>query len=227
MKWLMTQATKSDANTNYERWLRSAEVEFAISRAGDETRLNPSDYHALLLTGGGDVDPALYGETVDAHTMYVDAQRDRHEIELIRMFLAARVPVFGICRGIQVLNVALGGGLIQHIPGLPNLAGEKHRESRRDAVHRIVFTEPSALRDAWRGCGEVNSSHHQAVDPERLGKGLAVLAKSEGGIIEAVEGRGVCTPVLAVQWHPERMDEARFPVRGLMDLMKQLATRRR
>jgi len=227
MKWLMTQATKSDANTNYERWLRSAQVDFAISRAGDETPVAVAGYDALLLTGGGDVDPALYGDAVGAHTRYVDVKRDRHEIDLIGRCLADGVPVFGICRGIQVLNVALGGGLIQHIPGVPGLGGEKHGGRRGDAVHGVLFEGPSALRDAWGECGEVNSSHHQAVDPARLGKGLAVVAKSRAGIIEAVEGRGMGAPVLAVQWHPERMDEGRFPVRGLMELMKGLAARRR
>lgn len=220
MKWLVTSSATTKLE-NYLRWLSDAGI--------DGAPVLPSDpagglTDALLLTGGGDVNPALYGAGRAPETANVDDARDEMECRLIRQFIGAGKPVFGVCRGIQILNVALGGKLIQHVP---SVAGDRelHRKpDGKDCAHSISFTTRSELSDALRGVAGVNSNHHQAVDPQALGRGLRVVAVSGQGIVEAVEGVGLGAPVLAVQWHPERMEPRTHAAAvDLLKLMKQLA----
>jgi putative glutamine amidotransferase len=154
----------------------------------------------LLLTGGSDVDPALYDESPAPETDAPDRERDAAEAALIDEALARDVPVLAICRGMQILNVHLGGSLIQHLPVAARHV--KRTPDRALPAHRVAI-EPGTLlasiarRESW----EVNSRHHQAV--ARLGNGLRVCAQDpEDGTIEGIElpGRRY---VLAVQWHPE------------------------
>jgi len=154
----------------------------------------------LLLIGGTDVDPALYGESAGPQTDVPDKERDAAEAALIDEALARDVPVLAICRGMQILNVHLGGSLIQH---LPTAARHVRRTPDRGLPAHSVIIEPGTMlagiakKESW----EVNSRHHQAV--ARLGKGLQVSARdAEDGTIEGIElpGRRY---VLAVQWHPE------------------------
>lgn len=152
----------------------------------------------LLLSGGCDVDPAQFGQE-NRGTEDIDKVRDHLELALCRAMLALNKPVLGICRGIQVLNVALGGTLVQDIPswlGIDHLNGTGLR-------HTVQVREGCFLAPQISGRWTVNSTHHQAVD--QLGQGLIAVAHSEHGrIIEAVEaddGR----PVWGVQWHPERL----------------------
>lgn len=154
----------------------------------------------LMLTGGGDVDPALYGEARHVETEDPDGERDAEEMELLREALALDLPVLAICRGLQVLNVYQGGTLVQH---LPTSARHVRRDGERSAPAHEVRIEPDTLLSEIVGSptAQVNSRHHQAIGV--LGKGLRVSARDvEDGIIEAVElpGRSF---VLAVQWHPE------------------------
>ncbi len=162
---------------------------------------------AVLLTGGGDVDPALYGETAHASFEAAEPGRDRFEIDLVRASLEADLPILGICRGMQVINVALGGTLLQDIPSMLN--GALHHwvpEPRFAIAHEVWVTKNSQLwslmRDTLEGgdtC-QVNSRHHQAV--RTVPSGWEVSATAPDGVIEAIEhtGRPFC---LAVQWHPE------------------------
>jgi putative glutamine amidotransferase len=156
-----------------------------------------ADFDGLMLTGGVDVDPALYGETRHPATEEADPRRDAVESELLREALEMDRPVLAICRGLQILNVAEGGDLIQHI--------ENHRQAetvRSTPSHRIVI-EPGSLLSTIAGTREmlVNSRHHQAV--RTPGKGLRVTAVDpDDGTIEALE-RPDKRFVLAVQWHPE------------------------
>ncbi|MGP8245424.1 MAG: gamma-glutamyl-gamma-aminobutyrate hydrolase family protein [Bryobacteraceae bacterium] len=147
----------------------------------------------LLLAGGSDVDPAMYGAPRDAKTGEPDRDRDNLETALLREALERDIPVFAICRGLQLLNVALGGGLIQHIDG--------HRCPEQQAVHPIAIASPSRLKSILEVDEYVvNSRHHQCV--EQLASGLVVAARAPDNVIEALE-----LPrkrfVLAVQWHPE------------------------
>jgi len=219
MKWLLTTTPSSDAVDRYVAWVKRRGV--ASEKAGSPSGLSSdlNAYSALLLTGGGDVNPCRYGESAVAETAGIHDDRDELELQLIRHFMAAKKPVFGVCRGIQILNVALGGKLIQHIPAVLG-DRELHAATRGvDARHSIRVQGEGPLEAALRGVREVNSSHHQAVDPDAVGQGLQVVAVSPAGIIEAVEGRGLASVVLAVQWHPERLDPTDPAAERLLDLM--------
>ncbi len=205
MKWLVTSTLKDEADSHYVRWLAGAGTAAEWIRPGEPAPRSWTTLDALLLTGGGDVDPVLYGSAPDPHTNFVNRERDELEIALVRCFLDNRKPVFGICRGIQVLNVALGGRLIQHLPDYPATRGaEGHAQvDGRDISHPVSLIGGSRLAAALGTELEVNSAHHQALDPAAVGARLRVVGRSPAGIIEAVEGHAL--PALAVQWHPERM----------------------
>jgi putative glutamine amidotransferase len=156
----------------------------------------------LLLSGGVDVDPALYGRPRHPKLGRVDRARDDFELALTRHALRRDLPVLAICRGQQVLNVAAGGTLVQDIPS--ELAGALRHEAagrRTRRSHAVEVAAGSTLASILgKGPLRVNSFHHQAID--RLGDGLTVTGRSEDGVIEAVEMRERAF-VVAVQWHPE------------------------
>jgi putative glutamine amidotransferase len=192
------------------------DYEEAVRRAGGDTWVldpaadRPEDVvrraDGILLTGGGDVRPSLYGEA--AHPTYEPAEpgRDEYELELVRRALDADVPLFAICRGLQVLNVARGGTLVQHIPDeLPGSLNHAVREPLNAIAHDIWITPGTLLERLMRERLEgdtcpVNSRHHQAV--KKLGDGLVVTATAPDGVVEAVEDptKRFC---LGVEWHPE------------------------
>ena len=159
----------------------------------------------LLLTGGDDVDPTLFGALPHPAFEPAEPGRDAHELALVRRALAAQMPVLAICRGLQVLNVAAGGTLIQDIP-TERRSGINHGGAPAATLaHPIDITPGSRLdrileRPGDTGPVMVNSRHHQAVAV--LGDGLVVTARAPDGIIEGVEGAGPAFCV-AVQWHPE------------------------
>ena len=154
----------------------------------------------LLLTGGGDVDPARYGATPVPEVYGVDPGRDAFEVALVVAAAAAGMPVLAICRGIQILNVALGGTLHQHVPAV---TGRNHslKDRAYELVHDVGIAADSILAAVARTPDiAVNSLHHQAVD--QVGAGLRVVAWADDGIIEGIESDGVGR-FLGVQWHPE------------------------
>ncbi len=155
------------------------------------------DCGALLLPGGGDIDPALYGAE-NERSANVDRFRDLKELELIRAFSVTRRPILGICKGIQILNVAFGGAIDQDIE---NAKVHRWEERTGDKVHKVLAPEGSFLRPLYGDEFFVNSAHHQALDP--VAPGLSVAAQAEDGVVEAVENRE--KSIFAVQWHPERM----------------------
>ncbi len=171
-----------------------------IEAAGNPESLDSLD--GLLLTGGSDINPARYGQTI-AGSDEVDDARDELEIRLLREALAADVPVLGICRGLQLFNVACGGTLVQHL-GSTDVHSQKPRGAepgKHPAAHRVWVAPETRLAGIIGGGGhDVNSRHHQAV--ESMGQGLIVTAISEDGVIEALEKPGAAFAV-AVQWHPE------------------------
>jgi putative glutamine amidotransferase len=163
----------------------------------------------LLLTGGGDIDPVLYGE--ERHPSVDDAEpgRDEFEIDLARRAMAGDLPLLAICRGVQVMNVAAGGTLIQDIPSeIESPLAHSIVEPKSAEAHEIQVTPGTKLDEALgrrvdsRHSCKVNSRHHQSIG--RLGSGLVPSASSTDGIIEAVEKEDpndvFC---LGVQWHPE------------------------
>jgi len=157
----------------------------------------------VLLSGGVDVDPALYGQAPHPKLGRVDRRRDDFELALTREALRRDVPILAICRGQQVLNVATGGTLVQDVPSLVKGAVEHDGpEPRWRRAHRVEVTAPSRLSEILgQDAFSVNSIHHQAVD--RAGEDLVVSARCpEDGVVEGLEMRGRRF-VVAVQWHPE------------------------
>ena len=188
----------------------------SVERAGGRPRVlevsdSPkrvlSEIHGVLLTGGGDVDPVFYGE--ERHPSVHDAEpgRDEFEIDLARRAVDARMPLLAICRGAQVLNVAMGGTLVQDIPSaieteLPHAIVEPHhavahevRVAKGSALERVLGRAVSPAHTC-----RVNSRHHQSVGT--IGKNLTPAATAEDGIVEAIEAPDAefC---IGVQWHPE------------------------
>jgi putative glutamine amidotransferase len=161
----------------------------------------------VLLTGGGDVDPVLYGE--DRHPTIEDAEpgRDEFEIDLARRAMAADMPLLAICRGAQVLNVAAGGTLVQDIPSAVETDLSHTLKNPKDCIaHAVQITRGSRLHnalgarvDAACTC-RVNSRHHQSVG--KLGKDLVASGVAPDGVVEAIEAPDA-TFCLGVQWHPE------------------------
>lgn len=207
MKWLLTYPEDGPSVSRYERFVRACGAEPVMI---DSTYTHPGDlesFDALLLPGGGDVEPTLYGDS-ERHPATYDVIPGRDELErrLIDAFVAARRPIFGICRGIQMLNVHFGGGLIQHVPDVVPASQERHEQKDRyDQVHPLIAEERTRLGAAFAGVTETNSAHHQAVHPDRVGRGLVVAARSGAGVIEAVESADLSMRISAVQWHPERL----------------------
>ena len=157
-------------------------------------------YDGLLLCGGEDVDPVHFGE-VNTASEGIDPARDAAELALARAYLAAGRPVFGICRGHQLLNVVLGGTLIQDMGPEKNLFHRRTPDFRGDKVHPVRCEPNSLMFQLYGSVAAVNSSHHQAVG--QLGEGLRVTAWSESGVAEALEHARL--PLISVQFHPERM----------------------
>lgn len=161
----------------------------------------------LLLTGGGDVDPERFGQQRHPRTEAVSEARDTLEIEATRRALREGLPVLAICRGAQVLNVALGGSLHQHVPDAYPTSPINHaqREPRQQTTHEVKVMVEGTRVGAILGGGEleVNSFHHQAID--RLGGGLRDVAWAPDGVIEAVEAEDARGFVVGVQWHPEEL----------------------
>ena len=211
----------------------------AILHVGGEPRvLDPAmavddalrDLGGLLLTGGSDVAPALYGESTHKAVLDVDPARDEFEIKLIRTARAQHLPIFAICRGIQVLNVACGGTLIQDIPSQltgaldHSLSVPPHEPY--SLAHEIWIEKDSLLSRLMRerlveaDTCEVNSRHHQAV--KAVARGFKVSATAPDGVIEAIEDPSTkfC---LGVQWHPEnfwRTGEFRPLFEGFLEAAK-------
>ncbi len=153
----------------------------------------------LVLTGGGDIAPRCYGFPSSPATADVRPDRDRAELALLDIALAAGVPVLGICRGCQLINVAFGGSLIQHVP--ERFHGVDHKLIPGEFVdHEVSTSQGTRLRAMLGPRAAVRSHHHQAVD--QLGTGLVASARADDGLIEAIEVPGERFTV-GVQWHPE------------------------
>ena len=169
-----------------------------------------SGVEGILCPGGIDVNPLVYGEEADRHVTMMCREMDYFEIELVKEAIHQKKPVFGICRGIQLINAALGGTLIQDLGSQRNssLCHYQDHRAERELVHR-VFAEKNSWTHKIFGLEnfEVNSYHHQAV--KDLAPGLKASAKASDGLVEAIESEDGL--VYAVQWHPERVYKA-YPI---------------
>ncbi len=153
----------------------------------------------LVLSGGADVEPARYGAQPDPDLGEVEPDRDAWELALLEAARSLDLPVLGVCRGLQLINVAYGGTLRQHVP---LVAGRGHPQWARDGhepSHPVTTVPGSRLRELLGNQAAVNSLHHQVV--AEVGAGLVVTARADDGEIEGLESVG--GRILAVQWHPE------------------------
>jgi putative glutamine amidotransferase len=215
MRPLVGVSTSISVNAHPERAYVNSAYLRAVQQAGGVPVLLPppldaearmalcARLHALVLTGGGDIDPARFDETPHSTVYDVSAARDQLELDLVHDALGRRVPLLAICRGIQVLNVALGGTLYQDIPS--EVGGgivHSQTEPRHVTTHHVSVGEGTRLASVLGAREiEVNSFHHQAV--KDLGQGLKPVAWSPDGIVEGLEMPDAEGLVLAVQWHPE------------------------
>lgn len=173
------------------------------------------DLQGLLLTGGGDMDPALFGETPHATLYDVAPARDTLETSVLHVALDRGLPVLAVCRGLQVLNVALGGSLHQDVGTDPGTQlAHSQKEPRDQPTHKVKLT-PGCRLAATLGADEleVNSMHHQAI--KRLGRGLTAVAWAPDQIVEGAEIGDPSRFVLGVQWHPEELVGHSEPARRL------------
>jgi gamma-glutamyl-gamma-aminobutyrate hydrolase PuuD len=188
----------------------------AVERAGGRALLVPpaddgveetlDALDGVVFTGGPDVDPELYGQEAHAETAGLVPERDRAELALLEAALARDMPVLAICRGSQVLNVALGGDLVQHLPDV--VGDEKHRETPGVFAEHDVELEPETRLARLLGeRAPVLSHHHQGIG--RVGSGLRVSAHADDGTVEALEDPARRF-ALGVLWHPEAGEDAKL-----------------
>ena len=157
----------------------------------------------LVVSGGADVDPSRYRAEPEPGLGSTEPERDDWELALLRTAIDQRVPVLGICRGAQLLNVLLGGTLVQHVGIDDGVGHPRFEEDRSVAAHAMVTTPGSVAALLYGPLVGVNSLHHQTLG--RLGDGLVATGHADDGVVEAIELPGC--PVLAVQWHPEMLQQ--------------------
>lgn len=187
---------RSRDTINYENTLRRLKLSCT-------TTLDPEAAAAathLLLPGGGDITPAFFGQQ-NHGSRSIDTELDLLQMQALEIFLQQGKPVLGICKGLQMINVTLGGTIIQHLP-----TAASHQWNGTDQNHRVYhssLTRTDFFYQLYGLSALVNSAHHQAVD--RLGKNLLPVCRAGDNIIEGI--RHTFLPVIAVQWHPERMPD--------------------
>ena len=187
----------------------------AVAEAGGEPVLLPTGavsaevigrLDGLMVAGGADVDPARYGQAADPSTTVLRPERDESELTVLRAALDRDLPILAVCRGMQLLNVALGGDLVQHLPDVEHTG--VHDPGAGLYHLRDVRTEPGSQLNRLLGpTAPVACHHHQAL--ARIAPGLTPSAWAEDGVVEAIEavGRRFC---LGVQWHPEEGADRRL-----------------
>jgi len=197
----------------FSLWRSGARVRWIRPENTEQNRRLLLECDGLLMPGGVDIEPARYGQETSTECGKIDLARDETEWWILETFLPTKKPVLGICRGIQMLNVFLGGTLHQHIPNHSDF------KSRSKGCHRVHIRPNTMLADLLNQEEiTVNSLHHQAVDVP--GTDLAVCAVSEDGIIEAVAhtNHPFC---LGVQWHPEHMSRNNGLQQRIFDVFVQ------
>jgi putative glutamine amidotransferase len=210
--------------------MAGAEPEEILLVTAGAPNFRAEDFDGILLAGGEDVDPTLYEEEKKYENVKINRARDDFELKLLDRAQESKLPVFGICRGTQLINVKFGGSLYQDLERDAEVEID-HRQNgaRSDATHSVTLTEPeSLLAESFHGHCKVNSFHHQGI--KRVGRGLKVTAYSEDGLVEAVEAAEGFPYLVAVQWHPEEISdqpEQRKMLQQFLDQCRKTAEQRR
>lgn len=225
--WNERQSVSTGCNVDYvNSVLRAGGVPVLLPRIGDveAVRAAASVAHGIIFTGGGDVVSLNYGEEPHPTSKWPDPTRDEMELALARIAAELQIPVLGICRGIQILNVAAGGTLIQDIPSQVDGAHQHYTDALDPIAAHTVEIEPESLLATVLGGAmiQVNSYHHQAVN--EVGAGLRVTARARDGVAEGMEAEDGRV-LLAVQWHPEELSDSDASSRALFDWIVDEARR--
>lgn len=181
---------------NYERAL-------VLAGAKVVTSLKPEEClhcDGLLLPGGGDITPAFFGQN-NQGSRQIDTELDIIQLMALTHFIQQKKPILGICKGLQVINIHFGGTIIQHLP-----TADKHQWKGVDQTHYVYhmgFDRTDFFYQLYGTSALVNSAHHQAID--KTGQGLSPICQSGDGVVEAIVHTDL--PIMAVQWHPERMPD--------------------
>lgn len=201
-KFILIVPSNSDGkyciNQNYIKKIKKGNILYYIC----DYNINNIKYEnmaGILLSGGGDIHPDFYKKKVNIKTNSVDKVRDMFEIEIVQKAYLKNIPIFGICKGAQIINVAFGGDILQHIDG------HIQQEDRHIPTHFVKIRPNSILYDTIKKEKiKVNSIHHQCIG--NVAKNLKITATS-GTVVEAIEYKNKDKFVLGVQWHPEALDD--------------------
>lgn len=210
----ISKASGSESYHNYGNWLKKLDssvkiVDFYnLNNDSALKLLNLCD--GLVLSGGPDVHPVFYNRPQDKHLCSIDNKRDTLEFALIKAAIKRKIPIFAICRGLQILNVALGGTLIADIPTQFQSNVVHQNQDKSDSYHNIKINNQTKFKEVFGFIPKndiVNSNHHQGID--KLANELEPLGKSEDGLIEIFTWKNTKTNpfMVAMQWHPERLYE--------------------
>lgn len=192
---------KKTETINYVNYVKSLDLIPSVTMNLGEA----AGCDALLLPGGGDITPAFFGEK-NHGSKNIDTELDIIQLQALDLAVRKQLPVLGICKGLQIINVGFGGTIIQDMP-----TAKRHRYDDGDKYHSTVITEGSWLHTLYGKDCTVNSAHHQSIG--RLGNGLtAVQLCPEDGCIEAIVHSSL--PIIGVQWHPERLDRTKTTISG-------------
>lgn len=199
----------------YERGIaRIGGVPRVISRSTplDEVEKIIGELDGMLFSGGVDVEPSLYGAEIEPGCGAIDARRDALEVRVFAACMKQKLPMLGICRGCQLINVGMGGTLVQDIPTRFGTVHQMQKNGPSAFEHDVRIVPGTMLYELMSGDIRVDSYHHQCVD--RLGNGLVASAYAPEGFIEAFEKPGGDPFIMAVQWHPEMtLDEDMYSMR--------------
>lgn len=187
-------AGASEKCENYQNALCKNQVTGVISTEIPDLRF----IDGLLLPGGGDIEPAFFGQE-NMGSKNIDVFIDQIQFSALTMFVLLKKPVLGICKGLQIINTYFGGDIIQDLP-----TAQTHSYIEKDQFHPTQIEKGSYLEKLYGTSLTVNSAHHQGIG--RLGKDLFSVQKSKDGVIEGITHESL--PIYGVQWHPERMEDA-------------------
>ena len=215
MKIGITHTGRDDKHMNYVKWIKGNSPDIEIVTLSAENGNKVEDCDALVLSGGIDMHPKYYKghETYDNQPPRFKELRDDFELNAFDAAIKNAIPVLGICRGLQLINVFCEGTLVQDLGKNKNKIHqdfvEEDKKTERDSKHHVKVENGTTLHDIVKvDSGIVNSAHHQSI--QQLGKELIANSWSDDGVIEGIEWKDKSNKafMLAVQWHPERMDKA-------------------